>query len=64
MCSLYTNSCAFHKTMTTFSHQDVVIGEISKLTKYLKFIFCICFQGLPKMPYVSMLHVTLLIEIV
>ena len=25
--------------MTTFSHQDVVIGEMSKQTKYLKFIF-------------------------
>ena len=36
--------------MTTFSHQDVVIGEISELTKYLKFIFCIRFRGLSKTP--------------
>ena len=36
--------------MTTFSPQDFVIGEISKLTKYLKFIFCIRFRGLPKTP--------------
>ena len=36
--------------MTTFSHQDVVIGIISELTKYLKFIFCIRFRGLPKTP--------------
>ena len=36
--------------MTTFSHQDVVIGEISELTKYLKFIFFIRFRGLPKTP--------------
>ena len=34
--------------MITFSHQDVVIGVISELTKYLKFIFCIRFRGLPK----------------
>ena len=50
ICSLYTNGCALHKTMTTFSHQDVVIGEMSELTKYLKFIFCIRFRGLPKTP--------------
>ena len=48
--SLYANSCAFHKTMTTFSHQDIVIDEILELMKYLKFIFCIRFQGLPKTP--------------
>ena len=36
--------------MTTFSHQDVVTGEISELTKYLKFIFCIRFRGLSKTP--------------
>ena len=36
--------------MNTFSHQDVVIGEISELKKYLKFIFCIRFRGLPKTP--------------
>ena len=50
ICSLYTNSCAFHKPMTTFSHQDVVIGEISKPTKYLKFILCIRFRGLLETP--------------
>ena len=36
--------------MTTFSHHDVVVGEISKLTQYLKFIFSIRFRGLPKKP--------------
>ena len=36
--------------MTTFSHQDIVIGEISNITKYLKFIFCIRFRGLLKTP--------------
>ena len=36
--------------MTTFSYQDGVIGEISELTKYLKFIFCMRFRGLPKTP--------------
>ena len=50
ICSLYTNSRAFHKPMTTFSHQDGVTSEISKLTKYLKFIFCIRFRGLLKTP--------------
>ena len=50
ICSLYTNSCAFHKPMTTFSHQDAVIDEISKLTKYLQFIFFIRFRGLLRMP--------------
>ena len=28
ICSLYTNSCAFYKTMIAFSHQAFVIGEI------------------------------------
>ena len=46
----FASSLSNIKPMTTFSHQDVVISEISKLTKYLKFIFCIRFRGLLKTP--------------